>query len=78
MFPKLIFSAIGGLRTMWAFIVVGAIIAFYTAPSFLGVVFITASVIGIVKVAALIGFAVGTLIRFMLPIKVAFAGKEEL
>jgi len=59
LFMRLITSLVTGLSLAWSVLAIGAVIAWLTAPAFLGVVFLAGSTLLIVKVCAGIAFVTG-------------------
>lgn len=58
-FIRVILSVFGGLGFAWSVLALGAVIAWLTAPVFLGVVLIAGSTLVIVKACAGIAFITG-------------------
>lgn len=63
---RFILSLITGLGLAWSVLSIGAVIAWLTAPAFLGLVFLAGSTLLIVKVCAGISFILGFTSEFLL------------
>lgn len=64
MFSKITSAVTNGLRYGALFGLVASILAFLAAPTFFGIVFITASVVMTVMMYGVIGFVIGVAVRF--------------
>jgi len=77
-FLRLIMSLINGLGLAWSVLAVGTVIAWLTAPAFLGVVLLAGSTLLIVKVCAGIAFVTGAVVSlFVTPKAITIIETEK-
>ena len=77
MFPKFLFSALGGLELMWRFAVIGTVVAYFTAPTIFGIMIFTASTLTLIKTFAIMGFVFEFVRRFIRSGKVSFTRSSK-
>ena len=77
MFPKFLFSALGGLELMWWFTIFGTIVAYFTAPTIFGIMIFTASTFALINTFSIVGFVFGFFWRFIRSGKVSFTRSSK-
>jgi len=79
LFLRLIMSMINGIGLAWSVLAIGTVIAWLTAPAFLGIVLLAGSTLLIVKVCAGIAFITGAVISlFVTPKAITIIETERV